>query len=319
MSSADGDTATTKDDKASEENAKQTESKQVKDVVELPSSEPFTPREAAVVTRARSTNLIVLGGPQSSGKTTLIASIYERLHLGPFAGRMASWCSTLMGFERICHLGREESGLTKPDTLHTSLQVGKQIYHLRMYSPERRSHQDVLLTDLSGEVFEGIRGFDEECTHLQFLRRADHFSLLLDGERVSSLSTRHQTFDEGATILRVLIERGLLSQQTHVQVVFSKWDLIDRADTSEGVKEYLQHAEESLTERFARSFATLSFYRTVARDPDGAYMMATGVESLLSTWCDHRRLWREDSPMRIHDWTGFREVDRFLVAQRTGY
>ncbi len=281
--------------------------------VPLPRSEPLSIQEAAAIMGAAVTRLVVLGGPFRSGKTTLLVSIYEAFHEGVFAERLFGWSSTLRGFEEICHLGRVTSGLTEPDTARTSRLLGKQIYHLRTRAMSDRKQQDVALTDLSGEVYESVRAHSDASAELALLRRADHFALLLDGAKLVAPEKRHTTTDEAMTIARGLTEVGLLSARTHVQIVFSKWDIIEAADDGPGVAAYVEHVEAEARGRFGSTFASLTFHKTIARDPRGT-RTPRGLDTLFAQWCRVRRNVlhkRTDTPSVP---TACCEFDRFAFA-----
>src|SRR5436309_12137608 len=70
----------------------------------------------AAIGSARSFHLIVLAGEPGSGKTTLIASIYEQFLSGPLDEFTFAGSQTLVGFELRCHESRVDSGLSLPDT-----------------------------------------------------------------------------------------------------------------------------------------------------------------------------------------------------------
>ena len=255
--------------------------------VQLPLGNALDSDGAAVRMGAIQTTLVVVGGPQSSGKSTLISSIYERLQQGPILGLHFSWSDTLMGFEKVCHEGRDESGRTSPETLHTSISAGKLYYHLRLFDAGNESQYDLLMSDLSGENYEDTRKFAEACLRLEVLHRADHFVLLLDGERAASLSERHAALDEVITILRALHETGMLNDACNVCVVISKQDLID--ENNEAVSAFYNDIEQRLNEQFANKFASLRCERVVARDPNGGHPPASGAENMLSYWLQTKR------------------------------
>ena len=70
---------------------------------------------------------------------------------------------TLVGFERICHLGRPESGLAAPDTLRTNPSNGAAFLHLRVANTTTGSPKaaSVLISDVTGEAFEEARNVSE--------------------------------------------------------------------------------------------------------------------------------------------------------------
>lgn len=281
--------------------------------VSLPNQGALSPAGAAEIMGADITRLVLLGGALDSGKTTLISSIYERLHLGPFASFTLGWSSSLMGFEEICHESREKSNQPEPDTLRTSRQLGRLLYHLRLHDTNGNP-QELLLTDLSGEEYEDLRKFDDVLPNVEIVERADHFCLLVDGDRIADLAERHQTIDEGITILRVLSENQLLGISTHVHVVFSKWEVISSGSGSVTALACVEQAEATISGQFDGVFASLQFHKIIARAPDGSRAPATNVDHLLTQWLANRRKLASGPPLnRQVGWR--RPFDRFSARK----
>lgn len=126
--------------------------------------------DADAVTLRSLAHLVVFAGASESGKTTLLASLYERWSDGPFAGFQFAGSRSLLGFEQICHLNRLASGGAHPDTPHTQVSEEAAYYHLalREAAPgaERRH---VLLSAISGELFRLAKFSREDAERLTFL------------------------------------------------------------------------------------------------------------------------------------------------------
>lgn len=84
--------------------------------------------------------------------------------------------------------------------------------------------QDVLITDFSGEYFREAADSTEACKKLKVVRRADHFVLFLDFEKIADETKRHGVISEGKAILRSFIEAEMLGKYALVDVFFSKYD-----------------------------------------------------------------------------------------------
>jgi len=283
-------------------------------MVDLPHGEALQPQEAARIMGAAPTRVIVFGGPYESGKTTLISSIYERFRKGPFADLCFCGSCTLLGFERISYLGRQASGLARPQMERTTQQMGRQMFHLHLYDSARRVVQDVLLTDLSGEEFENVRNFGGTCRGLDVIARADHFVLLIDGAKLRDVTLRQQARDESCTILRRLQEKGLLGKRSLVDVLFSKWDLVEGDPAGGRARDFAAVVETHLHECFGESVRCLKFERIIARHPDGLAPLATGVEKVLPAWCHEPCMPEPVCRFAVEDWLQRREFDRFLIA-----
>lgn len=252
--------------------------------VELPSGDAFTTESVDEIMRQVPTRVVVIGGTQDSGKTTLIGSIYERLRAGSFENIRFAGSRTLLAFERVAYPGRQESGLAAPDTERTSKAQGCQIAHLAIGTAACRCH--LLLADMSGEWYENMRDHQDATENMKIIGRADHFSLLIDGERLADLRQRHQAFDDADTVLRRLLEAHLLSSNSLVTIVFSKWDIIQSAASELQTTEFCADCETRMRERYGSLIPRLRFARVIARDQSCGGQPATqGVLELVHYWC----------------------------------
>ncbi len=66
--------------------------------------------EVASISACEETLLYVVAGPHESGKTTLIASIWELFSISSLADFIFAGSKTLAGLERRCHYSRTSSG-----------------------------------------------------------------------------------------------------------------------------------------------------------------------------------------------------------------
>ncbi|KKN14733.1 hypothetical protein LCGC14_0993150 [marine sediment metagenome] len=284
--------------------------------VPLPVGEALRPSEATRITCSVPTNVIVLGGAEKGGKTTLISSLYERFVLGPFSEYSFAGSATLMGFEKISHLGRTLSGRTEPDTDRTPLASSRLMYHLRLRCQRESRHQDLLFVDLSGEEFDDICNSSDACHDLHVIRRADYFILLIDGRKLVDCALRHSVRDEAFIFLRRLIETDVLSDRSRVDVVFSKWDLVESSPGKDEAEQFREGIESEVRERFGISFAGLRFETIKARQPDGGCLPATGVESLLPAWFSNSRPMNTSEHVAKPSMMPGREIDRFSAVSR---
>ena len=60
-----------------------------------------------------------MAGEADSGKTTLLASLYEKFNEGSIRRVSFRWLETLTGWERRCHSHGSPPGILKPDTGRT--------------------------------------------------------------------------------------------------------------------------------------------------------------------------------------------------------
>ena len=254
--------------------------------IALPSGEDLTSEAASSITRRSTTEVILLAGAVGSGKTTLIASIYERFQEHQLAGYLFAGSRTLMGFEKRCHLARIASERTRPDTERTLLAQGTRFLHLRtrredLHGPVR----DLLFADLSGELFREAIDSSEECRKLGVLLRTDRLVLLIDGERLIDPRRRHQATLEPRMLLRRALDEGMLSHRVRVDVVFAKWDLTQGDASGTTTADFAETTKKEFMKRYEGCVRSLQFYHVAARsDVAGSVSIGTGLDDLFAAW-----------------------------------
>lgn len=153
-------------------------------------------------------------GDRDSGKTTLVAALYDRFLRGPFAGHRFAGSRTLVGLEKRSHYARAESGRAKPDTPRTSISEGLSYYHFAVRSaaaPAART--DVMVSDRAGETYRHARSNSEIVPQLSELPQANRVVLLLDGARTADAVTRAGAIQAVRQSLRAFLDGGALRRQ----------------------------------------------------------------------------------------------------------
>ncbi len=282
--------------------------------IRLPPAKAMRPSEAAKILGAAPTQVIVFFGPVGSGKTTLISSIYERFAEGELENFRFAGSATLMGFERISHPSREASGRTRADTDHTPLMMSRLIYHMKVNGVVHEGLQDLLFVDVSGEEFEQIRDYSEACEVMSMIRRSDHFLVLVDGDKLSDSGLRHQARDETCTVLRRLVETGVLSSSSNVDILFSKWDLVERHLQKNTIMEFAKETQAEIFASFASVLGGIRFGEIIARAPSNSSAPAKGVEPLITSWVCDSQVPRRVARIQLSQGELGREIDRFIPA-----
>jgi len=199
--------------------------------VPIPSGLELDGEGASAILRRDWARVIILAGGVKSGKTTLIASLYQQFQNGPFAAQNFAGSETLHAWERYCHPGRTASMASQADTDRTRVEPDFAFVHLRLRAVDSRGGPtDYLFSNVSGELFEAMRDNPQECTRAGSLSRADRFCLLLDGEKLAALATRASVIADARTLIRRLLDTGALSAAVPIDLLASKWDRIAAAN-----------------------------------------------------------------------------------------
>jgi len=241
--------------------------------------------DADAVTLRWRTHLIVLAGAEDSGKTTVLASLYERLSQGPFAGFQFAGSRSLLGFEEICHLNRLASGGVQPDTQRTVSTEDAKYYHLALKGPgDGAVRRHVLLSAMSGELFRMAKDSRDDAERLTYLRRADTIAVLVDGARLALPAQRTSAQADAADILDSFLDAEMVGANCRVEVVFSKADRVGAA--GQAALDFLTRTQEKLEAKFCSRVPSLSF-RTIAARPDpssSSYEGDAGLVAAFQAW-----------------------------------
>jgi len=244
---------------------------------------------AGSVMRRSPTKLIVLAGTVDSGKTTLLATLYECFQDGDFGGVRFAGSKTLLGFERRCYLARISCLSEKPETERTKPGDEGVLLHLSTRKTDSCTPKvDMLLTDISGEIFKLIRSSSDECKRHEVIRRADHFVLLFDGAKIADTQLRQENFVAGKTLLRSCLDEGMLSAKTVIDVVITKWDIIDalKNEPREASEKFIEMINEDIQKILSGRSNLLNVYKIAARPEKSDLDFAFGLNEMFECWLE---------------------------------
>lgn len=254
-------------------------------LVDLPSGKGYPVDGADEVTRRVLTNVILFAGTAESGKTTLLASLYLMFHnKKEFAGYLFAGSSTLVGFETRVHSARIASDLDRPTTERSKF---SELLHLRVRKQDRSAPaRDLLLCDLWGEDFREARDSTDGCRRLAVIRRADAFALLVDGAKLARLDARQQAKSDPIALLRNILDCDMLAETAHVDVLYTKWDVVQRSSDREEIEAFAKHVQDEIARHFEKRVGRLKFWRVAAHPKEGDLPLGYGLEDLFREWVE---------------------------------
>jgi hypothetical protein len=272
-----------------DESADDTEA-QNPDAVPLYSGEAITPAEVDEFLRGQPATFVTIVGDRDSGKTTLICAIYDRFLKGPFAGYLFAGSRTLIGLEKSSHYSRADSGLSQPDTAHTSRAEGLRFYHFAVVPKGRYDTRvNLLLSDRAGELYREARSRSVLIPDLVEVAKADRLLLLLDGGRVTDPIERTGAMEGVRQTLRAFLDGGALDTRSIVQIVTTKVDLLAGQPERQALDSRLGAFQERLKADFGHRLGDLTFWDIAARDPRGVLPAAHGIDALFADWASPRQ------------------------------
>lgn len=283
----------------------------------LPEGDTLSAEDGSVIVRSSPTSIVVVAGPAQCGKTTLVAGLYELFHRGPFGGFLFAGSRTLPGFERRCHLARIASGRETPDTERTVRSEGTDLLHLRLAAQDADGVFGILFSDIYGEAFRRAADVAEECQQFVILKRADHVSVLVDGEKVADIRERQSAFASADDLIGQCLDCGMFTAESSIQIIVTKWDLVQGNVLAE---EFVKEKLAWLDSRYASRLGSLTAHRLSIRPTAEGIKPGYGMGELLKKWTLVRWAVPKTQPRVVRHYHS--EFDRsevtFLVSESGG-
>ncbi len=269
--------------------------------IALPTAKALTPEMTYELTRTTVMRVIICAGEHDCGKTTLLASMYDLFQDGPVGDVNFAGSGTLHGFEQRCYAARAASDLRDPKTERTHPGEGFRFLHLRLWNAATTATTDLLLGDMSGELYRQLRDSSDECQKYDFIRRADDFSALLDGGKIAS-GLHAEAFGNLQALVRGLLDAGVLGAHSRISLLTTKWDLLAG---SVGREALVAALEERFRENFSSRVREVTCFHVAARPDAGDEPV--GLAELLTRWLAASnplpvQPFRESPPIRAFDW-----------------
>ena len=234
----------------------------------------FSESQADAFLRQSGATLIAVIAPPEVGKTTLLATLYDRLQRGELNGLGFAGSETLRGYEQRCHLSRIASNAPVADTQRTPRDVT--FLHLRI--AHGRGIDDLVFADRSGEMFDEALGAVDNFLGFTELERCGALLFLVDLE-IQFANPHEQRSKLQRTIL-ALHQHGLLDGK-RIALVGTKADRI-APEKQEEARSKLEDVAAKLTER-APSVSGIAVYMTAARKRGGQVVVAEELEELVAS------------------------------------
>jgi energy-coupling factor transporter ATP-binding protein EcfA2 len=283
----------------------------VSEIINLPRGKELSESLALTLARSRPVRWVVVAGPVGSGKTTLLTSLYELFQWNRVPEYMFAGSETFPAFEERCYLSRTASENVEAETARTIYDPVPTYLHLRVAAakPPRR-FTDLLLTDVSGEMFEHARDSTGACKELTFLRRARNFLLLLDSKRSLLLDKRWAMVEEAKTLLQSCLDSKMLANDCAVRILWSRFDyFMQDGDTSEH-KEFRKDVATGFQAAFGHRVTDFKFAEIAARPTRAPQLgYGKGVVNLFEEWVTESPQTREMDLLPKID--GTRESEMF--------
>lgn len=260
----------------------------------LPSGDALSINETHDIVASENTKTIILVGPSACGKTTIETTLYQLFQNGCVGDYFFAGSNTLQAYESRSFFTRTASKYRSPMTPRTSRGIQETFLHLKVWNKEKDYYQELLFADMSGEEFESHIGNVEAMQRdFGFLKAVDYIVGVFNGELLCSKKQRNGVVEEMAQLLRTIGDSGLISKHTKLQVIFSKYDILEShigVDQTTGV--FIAKIIEDIKARLKDYINDIEFYYVAAMPEDTSkFEIGYGVRELFYSWCD-----RESNP-----------------------
>lgn len=250
----------------------------------LPDADALSVIAAQAVLRSQTCNVIAIIGPHDSGKTSLIAGIYDMLQLGPVGEYAFAGSTTLHSFERACHDSRTASNREKPHMERTA--TGEATYfHLDLVQQKSKSKRAALFANRAGEDYMDTHTEPDLAKTFTELRRSDTLTLLADGGKLLDDGERHLVREDICQSIRAFHEAGQTRTWQRLAIVLTKVDAI--RENVEKCQRALRHFENiviDVREQFSMNFAEIEAFRVAASPKNETAERGEGMIELLNYW-----------------------------------
>ncbi|MFY3137150.1 TRAFAC clade GTPase domain-containing protein [Achromobacter xylosoxidans] len=251
------------------------------DGVFLPDALPLESRGADRVLASLPSRMIGVIGVHDSGKTSVIAGLFDLFQVGPVAHAIFAGSSTLHGLEIICHDARVASERDEPHSERTK-RGEVRFYHFDVLRDGLL--QSLLIADRSGEEYEEVADLTANATAMFELRRADVITVLVDGRRLASSRDRADVMGAIPLIIQGMVENGAFSRKPNLAIVLTKDDAVQASPRKDQVQRDFIAIIDGIRDAFASHFGEFGSFVTSASPKEANVVRGAGLAEMLAFW-----------------------------------
>lgn len=259
-------------------------SKPSESTIALSSGETLRREEASDLQRRYISRSISLIGPADSGKTSLIAGVFDLLQTAPLSGAAFAGSSTLIGFEKVCHLARVVSRRDIPHTERTIRGADATFFHLDLHQGDQ-GLISLFISDRSGEDYLTVTDQISQADEFFEIRRADCITLLVNGAQLTEPKQRHEVKAIAHQIVDALVEARAIREGCRLAIVLTKRDsVVVSGDPTRVLKDF-ESLVASIRDDHTTYLGGVDSFAVAASPRDCTQIeRGDGVADLLSYW-----------------------------------
>lgn len=252
--------------------------------VRLPHAEALSISEATMLLRRGPCNVISLVGPFDSGKTSLIAGMYDLLQRGPVAGYAFAGSSTMHSFERACHDSRRESEREAAHMERTE-RGAVLFFHVDLVDKDCETKRAALFGNRAGEEYTFVQDEPDLAKSYPELKRSDVLTILVDGAKLLDAGERHQVRAQVRLTLRAFVEVGVALPWQRLALVLTKLDAVRKNEAGmAGALRYFEMLLENVRLEYTSHFSDVQAFSVAASPKTTNANRGEGMDRLLRYW-----------------------------------
>lgn len=197
---------------------------------------------------------VLVAGPHSSGKTTLIVMIYHLFLEGYNCELLFNGSLTMEGFKSRSEKTHLTSGEARPATERTPRSEQNRYLHLALLDSSGRKN-NLILTDISGELFEP--DYAEDLGELY--SNCENIILTVDGEKLRDPAQRQNEIRLTIQLLKSMLNSQVMTKRSKLQIICTKRDIIETGEQPENTIQYLMKKLEKIRTNYAAEVYSLEF------------------------------------------------------------
>lgn len=171
-------------------------------------------------------NVILLMGEPNSGKTTLIASIYDQFQKRGINNLLFKGSMSLIGYEKRCFLSRWNAiNFDDPDTIRTST-YDEHYLHLNLFDSKTKVSRDLMFSDVSGEYYSEIRDLNKTAESFTSLLNSTHSFYVIDGAGLLG-QKRHSIKNNAIRFIERIINLPKFQRLKEMNIVITRKDAFE--------------------------------------------------------------------------------------------
>jgi len=235
--------------------------------IELRSGRALTIEQGNALASRKGARIVLPAGPSDAGKTTFLIELYARFLEGRSFQSAFLESETLLEFDYLLFPSRLVEEKQVAATWRTHLEDAHQaLLHLGVDS-EQYGKQHLLLSNITGELFERICDHGEALKEVPLLGVADRLLVFIDGNKLRAGGTRGSAISRTRQFINVLAEEEVLPTSAEVALVVSKLDLL-KEQGDEALEAWSTH-ESRLLEEMSQLNRPLKVFQIAARPMAG--------------------------------------------------